>query len=46
VPPAAVGQGHREQLDGQRRQGGHTDEPLERVEMSFRLETLERPMDR
>jgi hypothetical protein len=36
------GQRHRQQLHGQRGQRGHPDEPLERVEMSFRLETLER----
>jgi hypothetical protein len=40
--PGGGGQGHREQLHGQRGQRGDADEPLERVEMCFRLETLER----
>jgi hypothetical protein len=36
------GQGDGEELDGQCGQGGHPDKPLERIEMGFRLETLER----
>jgi hypothetical protein len=40
--PGGGGQGDGQQLDGQRGQRGDADEPLERVEMSFRLETLER----
>jgi hypothetical protein len=40
--PGGGGQGDGQQLHGQGGQRGDADEPLERVEMSFRLEPLER----